>query len=70
MWRRVVNIEQRIVELETKVAYQDATILSLDEVIREFTGRAVALEAEVKALRETISAMAPSGPANDPPPHY
>ncbi|MFT5432891.1 MAG: putative coiled-coil protein SlyX [Myxococcota bacterium] len=63
-----MSIESRMIDLETRVAYQDQLIAQLDEVIREFAGRVEALER--KAKEKDASTDADIGPANDPPPHY
>ena len=64
-----VSLEQRIVDLEVRGAYQDKLIADLDEVIREFSTRVESLEALLKELKERAN-DAPIGPPDDPPPHY
>jgi uncharacterized coiled-coil protein SlyX len=64
------RLERRIVELEVRIAYQQETIGSLDEVVREFTGRLARLEEEITRLRDTVADGTEIGPGNDPPPHY
>jgi len=64
-----MSVEKRIVDLESRAAYQDKLIAELDEVIREFSARVERLEAMLKDLQESANAH-PSGPADDPPPHY
>ena len=62
--------EQRIIELEVRIAHQDLAIAALDDVVREFAMRVERLERTVDQLRQS-SAGAPSiGPADEPPPHY
>jgi SlyX protein len=64
-------MEERIVELEIRVAYQDKVIADLDEVVRAFTERVEKLERELEELKETALAGGPEvGPSDDPPPHY
>jgi len=64
-------MEDRIVELEVRLAYQDKTIADLDEVVRTFSDRVVRLEREVEVLKATLEAGAPEvGPQDEPPPHY
>lgn len=64
-------MDDRIVELEVRTAYQDKTIADLDEVIRTFTERVVVLERELRLLKETMKAGAPDvGPQDEKPPHY
>ena len=64
-----MSLEKRIVDLESRAAFQDKLIADLDEVAREFATRVEQLERELKDLRESSNA-APIGPPNDPPPHY
>ncbi len=64
-----MSLEERIVDLEVRAAYQDRLIAELDEVIREFSARVERLETLLKDMKDSENA-APIGPANDPPPHY
>ena len=64
-----MSLEKRIVDLESRAAFQDKLIADLDEVVREFTTRVEGLKRELKDLRESSNA-APIGPPNEPPPHY
>ncbi|MEM9491720.1 MAG: SlyX family protein [Myxococcota bacterium] len=64
------SIEERIIALETRVAYQDHLLASLDEVVREFAGRVEQLERAVAELRAAGLGMDDHGPADQPPPHY
>lgn len=57
-----------LIELEMRIAHQDRIIADLDEVVREFADRVIALERELKDLRETLSAEDDRG--NETPPHY
>ncbi|HOY69124.1 MAG TPA: SlyX family protein [Candidatus Ozemobacteraceae bacterium] len=69
-----VSLEQRIIELETKVSFQDRTIEELNEIVTN-------LQLEMQSLERTLSQirskMSPSSmteadinPANEKPPHY
>ena len=62
-------MEDRIIDLEIRIAHQDQVIQALDEVIRAFTARVDELERQVRALRGATGVL-PVGPADDPPPHY
>ena len=64
-------MDERLTELEVRVAYQDRLIAELDEVVRGFTTRVEELERELQRLRETMaSGPEPIGDANERPPHY
>ena len=64
-----MSLEERIVDLEVRTAYQDKLIAELDEVLREFSTRVESLESLLKDLKDSANA-APIGPPDDPPPHY
>jgi uncharacterized coiled-coil protein SlyX len=66
----VPSVEERIVALETQVAYQDRLLDTLDEVVREFTSRVANLERKLELLQGTLGDVVDPGPGNEPPPHY
>jgi len=67
----VPPVEERIIELEVKTAYQDKVIADLDEVLRTFTARVEELSRELAELKESVRAeQSTIGPANEKPPHY
>jgi uncharacterized coiled-coil protein SlyX len=63
-------LAESLLELEVRVAYQDRTIVTLDEVVRTLFTRVEMLEQELEALRAGVAAGPAIGPANEPPPHY
>ena len=66
------SVSERIDVLETRVAYQDETIETLNKTITAQWQQIDALTRQLAALGERLSeaeANAP-GPANEPPPHY
>ena len=64
-------VEDRIVELEVRLAYQDKIIADLDEVVRTFSERVVRLEREIELIKETVKSGGPEvGPQDEKPPHY
>ncbi len=64
-------MEDRIVELEVRLAYQEKTIADLDDVVRAFSLKVEVLERELEQLRETVkTGVAEVGPQNEKPPHY
>jgi len=65
------TMEDRIVELESRVAFQDQTIRSLDDVIRRFSSRVERLEKRVSELIDALQAGGEEvGPHDERPPHY
>ena len=64
------SADERILELEIRIAYQDRLLSTLDEVVREFVGRVESVERELMTLRQSMGGGGDTGPANDPPPHY
>ena len=64
-------MEERIVELESRVAFQDQTIRNLDEVVRLFSNRVEKLEKRVSDLADGLRASREEvGPHDEQPPHY
>lgn len=64
-------MEDRIVDLEVRLAYQDKIIADLDEVVRAFADRVVKLERELEVVKETLKTGVPEvGPQDEKPPHY
>ena len=45
------DLRERLTDLEVRLAYQDRTVATLDEVVRELSGRLAALEAELDRMR-------------------
>ena len=65
------SADERVTELEIRLAYQDHVIASLDEVVRTFTRRVEDLERIVTELRDgAINPPTPMGAVNEAPPHY
>jgi len=69
-----MDLENRIIELETKISYQDHTIQELNEVVTGQQGQIDQLEKNVNKLSEHLKAQTPSDLARPeeeaPPPHY
>lgn len=67
-------MEDRIIELESRVAFQDDAILKLQGITEEHQKEIYRLTREAEALREKLIALAPSLLAAQddevPPPHY
>jgi uncharacterized coiled-coil protein SlyX len=59
------DLRERLTDLEVRLAYQDRTVVTLDEVVRELAAKVAALEAELGRIRAT--AVAPRSPTALPP---
>lgn len=63
-----------LVELETRLAFQEHTLQALNDVVTRQQQQIEALVREVNTLKDRLRATAPSpvGPLEDekPPPHY
>lgn len=60
-------MDDRIVDLEIKLAYQERLIAELDALVRSFGER---LDKTERELKDLVARANPVGPANEPPPHY
>jgi len=69
-----MDIENRIIELETKISYQDHLLHELNEVITSQQKQIDSMEKELRRIREYLKQSHSSGiarPEEDvPPPHY
>lgn len=67
-------MEKRIIELETRLSFQDDMILQLNEVVIELRGEVEKLTARLKAAEEKLHGLTPDlvvpQEQEDPPPHY
>ena len=63
--------DDRVMDLEIKLAYQDKLIRELDTLVRTFGEKLDETAREVKELKQSLkSPEGPTGPANERPPHY
>jgi SlyX protein len=66
--------ERRLLELETKSSYQEATIADLSAVIVEQAAKIASLDSIVRALRDKVKELSGEGqgplPPGERPPHY
>lgn len=66
--------EERLVNIETKITYQEDLIDELNKAVYQQQQKLDRLEATCKSLVEYIESLAESGsgrmPANERPPHY
>jgi SlyX protein len=67
-------MEERLIELETRMAFQDNTLQTLNSVILRQQKEIDALRHEIEVLKTQIRTLAPSLVASSaeetPPPHY
>ena len=59
--------DDRVVDLEIRLAYQDRKLEELDQLVRSLVTR---LEESERDLRELKQALTPQDHANERPPHY
>jgi SlyX protein len=66
--------EERLIEIESKLAHQDQLMLELNEVVTEQQAKIMQLEQLCSSLVERVRAMGESvpgdAPQDDRPPHY
>jgi uncharacterized coiled-coil protein SlyX len=63
--------DDRLTDLEIKLAYQDQLIRELDALVRSFGDKLDSTVRELEALKQSLrSPEVATGPANDKPPHY
>lgn len=69
-----VALEQRVVELETRLAFQEQTIAELNEAITAMRLEAAAHAELLKRMLEDLKLTRGDGPGDPalepPPPHY
>ena len=64
-------MEERVTELESRVAFQSKTIRDLDDVVRLFADRVERLEKRVSDLASELrEGSAAVDPVDEVPPHY
>ncbi len=67
-------MEERLAELEVRVAFQDRVIQQLNDVVTRHARDLERLTREIATLRQQLTLLAPSlveRPENEPPPpHY
>ncbi len=66
-------MQNELVELETKIAFQEDMIQALNRTVAEQQQELLELKRDLEELQTQIRAMAPSIAANitdEPPPHY
>lgn len=67
------DLPARLIQLETKLAFQEQTIETLNTVVTRLQATVDRLSHEVDALKAQLRTVAPSpitGSGNEKPPHY
>lgn len=65
------DIEQRLIELETKVSYQDHLIDDLNKVVIELRAEVAAVKKQNKEAFDLLGALDLKDSSQEkPPPHY
>lgn len=62
-------MDERLIELETRVAYQEKLLSDLDEVVQDFAKRVERIEKRLRSLAQN-EPREEMEPHNTPPPHY
>ena len=62
--------DERWLDLDVKLAYQERLIHELDALIREFAARLDKAERELEQLKQAMPPPLPIGAIDEPPPHY
>jgi len=62
--------DERWLDLDVKLAYQERLIQQLDALVRELGSRLDQAERDLAQIKQAIPAPLPLGAANEPPPHY
>jgi SlyX protein len=66
-----MSSDDRLTDLEVRLAFQQRTIATLDEVVREFAARVERLERQLaEMVNRASSEEPPAGPGLERPPHY
>ncbi|MBX3159051.1 MAG: SlyX family protein [Deltaproteobacteria bacterium] len=64
-------MEERLLDLEIKLAFRDKLVADLDALVRTLGDRVDAMQRELEQLKKAlVSPELPVGPSNDRPPHY
>ena len=62
--------DERWLDIDVKLAYQERLIRELDALVREFGTRLDKAERLLEQIRQALPSAVPLGAANEPPPHY
>jgi uncharacterized coiled-coil protein SlyX len=62
--------DERWLDIDVKLAYQERLIRELDSLVRDFGTRLDKAERLLEQIRQALPTPVPLGAANEPPPHY
>ena len=62
--------DERWLDIDVKLAYQERLIRELDALVRDFGTRLDKAERLLEQIRQALPPPVPLGAANEPPPHY
>jgi uncharacterized coiled-coil protein SlyX len=62
--------DERWLDMDVKLAYQERLIRELDALVRDFGTRLDKAERLLDQIRQALPSPVPLGAANEPPPHY
>ena len=62
--------DERWLDIDVKLAYQERLIRELDALVRDFGTRLDKAERLLDQIRQALPSPVPLGAANEPPPHY
>jgi uncharacterized coiled-coil protein SlyX len=62
--------DERWLDIDVKLAYQERLIRELDALVRDFGTRLDKAERLLEQIRQALPSAVPLGAANEPPPHY
>lgn len=68
-----MNLEEGIIELQTKYAYQEDLLQTLNDIVVEQQAELAMLKSDMKRMRESLRSMNTQSVRADedvPPPHY
>ena len=66
-----MDTEARLIELETRLAFQDRTIETLNDVVLQLRNDLLAMGRSIADLRDHLAGPGPEpGPGDDRPPHW
>lgn len=65
------DTDDRLIEIETRLAFQDRTIEALHEVVLGLRGEIDRLRRDLAETKDKLDHGGPeTGPAHEPPPHW